>query len=393
MMRRIFRIVMVGLVVGLAAALVSLPSGAATPEPIRLGVSLSLTGRFADAALYMKEGYELWVREVNDRGGIAGRPVSLVIYDDESSPDTGRILAERLIFRDRVFMILGPYSSPITDAVATVVERAGVPMVATLASDASIWERRRLSWTFQAFPTSTFDHEGFLEVIRQLGIKRVAIIYEETPFSIGAKEWAVKRASELGLTVQTFSYPPGNQDFRSIIERIVAFGAEAVSMGGYYAPSIALTRQMIERGFNPKAYQFITASDAVTRDALGPNVEGIFGRSPWEPSGATGKGKEFVKAYLAAYRREPTYHSAAAYAGGQLVEAALKAAGTSRIAIRDFLAASTVPTIMGPYRVDDRGRQVGYKYVLIQWQGGTKKIVWPRGVAEARPVFPKPAWR
>lgn len=393
MTRRYWLAVLVAVLAGFGGMWATLSSRAAGAEPIRLGISLSLTGRFAESALYMKEAYELWAREVNESGGIAGRPVELIIYDDESSPDTARVLAERLIYRDRVLMILGPYSSPITDAVATVMERAGVPMLATLASDATIWERRRLAWSFQAFPTSTFDHEGFLEVISRNGINRVAIVYEETPFSIEAKNWAVKRAGELGLTVEAFGYPPGNQDFRSIIERIVAFGAEAVSMGGYYAPSIVLTRQMIERGFNPTAYHFIQAADGVTKDALGANVEAIFGRSPWEPTIATEQSQAFVRAYETAYRREPSYHSAAAYAAGQVVRAAIEAVGTDRARIREFLAASTVPTIMGPYRVDERGRQMGYRYVAIQWQNGTKKIVWPNAVAQAQPIFPKPQWK
>src|SRR5215212_9719129 len=91
-----------------------------------------------------------------------------------------------------------------------------------------------------------------------------------------------QKAKEMGLAVEAYGYNPGAQDFRSIIERMVAAGTELVSMGGYYQPSIALTRQMAERGFNPVAYHFIQAADGVTKDALGANAEGVFGRSAWE---------------------------------------------------------------------------------------------------------------
>lgn len=262
-----------------AAALLAVPAEGA--DQIKLGVSLSLTGRFSDSAKYMKEGYELWQEEAQRRNGIDGKPVEVVIYDDESNPDTGRVLAERLIDRDKVLLILGPYSSPITDAAATAAERAEVPMIGALASDSSMWDRRKLKWTFQAFPSSTYDHEAFLAALKANGpgIKKLAIVFEEAPFSIGAKNWAVEKAKAEGLTVETYGYTPGNQDFRSIIERIVSFGAEAVSMGGYYQPSVVLTRQMIERGFSPPAYHFIQSSDGVTKNALGANVQGIFGRS------------------------------------------------------------------------------------------------------------------
>jgi branched-chain amino acid transport system substrate-binding protein len=362
-------------------------------DPIKLGAALSLTGRFSDSAKYVQEGYLLWSEQVNGKGGIAGRPVQVVIYDDESNPDTGRVLAERLIDRDRVLAILGPYSSPITDAMATATERAEVPMIGTIASDSSIWERRKLRWTFQAFPSSDFDHEPFLKVLgdKGKGLRKLAIVYEEAPFSIAAKEWALKKVKEMGLGVEAHGYNPGAQDFRSIIERIVAFGAEAVSMGGYYQPSVALTRQMIERGYNPVAYHFIQASDGVTKDALGANVEGIFGRSAWEATIESPANKAFVQAYQAKFGRIPSYHSAAAYAAGQVYEAAIKSKGADRKAVRDYLASATSPTVLGAYHANAKGQQEGYRYVLIQWQNGSSRLV---GADSANPiVWPKPKWK
>lgn len=361
-------------------------------DPLKLGASLSLTGRFSDSAKYVQEGYLLWSEQVNAKGGIGGRPVQVIVYDDESKPDTGRVLAERLIDRDGVLAILGPYSSPITDAMATATERAQVPMIATIASDSSIWERRKLRWTFQAFPSSDFDHEPFLKVVAQKGgIKKLAIVYEEAPFSIAAKEWALKKLKEMNLPADAFGYNPGAQDFRSIIERIVASGADAVSMGGYYQPSIALTRQMIERGYQPLAYHFIQASDGVTKDALGPNCEGIFGRSAWEATIDTPANKAFVQAYRGRFGRVPSYHSAAAYAAGQVYEAALKAKGADRKTIRDVLASGTIDTVVGSFHANAKGQQEGYRYTMIQWQGGVSKVV---GAGSATPVvWPKPKWK
>ncbi|MCC7274142.1 MAG: amino acid ABC transporter substrate-binding protein [Alphaproteobacteria bacterium] len=383
------------LLLGVAAVAVlaatGVPAGAA--DPIRLGASLSVTGRFSDAAKYLQEGYQLWADEVNQRGGIGGQPVQVITYDDESKPDSGRILAERLIDRDGVTVLLGPYSSPITDAIATAAERAQVPVIGTIASDSSIWERRKLRWTFQAFPTSDYDHEGFLRLLGEKGkaIKKVAIVYEEAPFSIRAKDWALAKAKEMGLTVEAYGYNPGAQDFRSIVERIVAFGAEAVAMGGYYQPSVALTRQMIERGYNPQAYFFIQAADGVTREALGQQTEGILGRSAWEPTLETPAARAFADAYRAKFGRLPSYHSATAYAAGQVAEAAMKAKGTDRAAIRDYIATTAIPTVMGTFKVNAKGQQEGYHYIATQWQGDTARIV-GEGSANAV-IWPKPAWK
>lgn len=378
--------------VGVGVALGGRPGRGHAAEPLKLGASLSLTGRFSDSAKYVQEGYILWSEQLNAKGGIAGRPLQIVVYDDESNPDTGRVLAERLIDRDGVLVILGPYSSPITDAMATAVERAQVPMLGTIASDSSIWERRKLRWTFQAFPSSDFDHEGFLKILAaKKGVKKLAIVYEEAPFSIAAKDWAVKKVKEMNLPVEVFGYNPGGQDFRSIIERIVAGGADAVSMGGYYQASIALTRQMAERGYNPIAYHFIMAADGVTKDALGPNAEGVFGRSAWEATIDTPANKAFVSAYKARFNRIPSYHSAAAYAAGQAYEAAIKAKGADRKAIREHLATATVDTVLGAFHANAKGQQEGYRYVSIQWQGGVSKIVGPS--VPTAIVWPKPKWK
>ncbi|MBM0204695.1 amino acid ABC transporter substrate-binding protein [Micromonospora sp. STR1s_5] len=381
-------------VLGSAAALATTFAigRAKAADAIKFGASLSLTGRFSDSAKYVQEGYLLWAEQVNAKGGIKGRPVEVVTYDDESKPDTGRVLAERLLDRDNVLAILGPYSSPITDAMATALERAQVPMIGTIASDSSIWARRRLRWTFQGFPSSDFDHEGFLKVIKEKGqgSKKLAIIFEEAPFSIGAKDWALPVAKEMGLTVEAFGYNPGAQDFRSIIERMIASGTEMVSMGGYYQPSIALTRQMIERGFNPVAFHFIQAADGVTKEALGAQAEGVFGRSSWEATIDTPANKAFVAAYQAKYGRIPSYHSAAAFAAGQAFEGAIEEKGADRAGIREALANGKIETVLGTFHTNQRGQQDGYHYVSTQWQGGTSYVV--SGPSAKAPLWPKPKW-
>lgn len=393
-MRKLSRRGMLGLTA--AAVSATFTDGLRTPvsaaDPIKLGASLSLTGRFSDSAKYCQEGYLLWSEQVNAKGGIGGRQVQIVIYDDESNPDTGRVLAERLIDRDGATVILGPYSSPITDAIGTAVERAQVPMIGTIASDSSIWNRRKLRWSFQGFPSSDFDHEGFLKIVKEKGgnAKKLAIVYEEAPFSIAAKDWAVAKAKEMGLTVEAYGYNPGAQDFRSIIERIVAAGTELVSMGGYYQPSIALTRQMIERGYNPVAYHFIQAADGVTKDALGKNAEGVFGRSAWEASVDTPANKAFVESYKAKFNRIPSYHSAAAFAAGQVFEAAMKAKGTDRAAIREFLATQSIESVLGHFKANAKGQQEGYHYLSTQWHDGASHVV--GGESKQPIVWPKPKW-
>ncbi|MGH3448794.1 MAG: ABC transporter substrate-binding protein, partial [Nocardioidaceae bacterium] len=156
--------------------------GAAAEDTIRIGTVLSLTGKFAPSAKYMEEGYKYWAKQVNKAGGVNGKKVKLVIRDDKSDPATSATLARTLVEEDDVSFILGPYGSGSTDTMAAVVESLEVPMLGTLASDSAVWDKRKLTWTFQAFPDSTYDHQAFLAIAEKQGYKKITIINEEAGF-------------------------------------------------------------------------------------------------------------------------------------------------------------------------------------------------------------------
>ncbi len=380
-------------VVLLTAGCGSASSGSAsTTGPIKIGAVISLTGKFAPSAEYVQEGYKYWEKTVNDAGGINGRKVQLVIRDDQSDAAAAASLARSLVEKDGVFMILGPYGSGSTDTMAAVLEQLQVPMLGTIASDSAIWDRRSLKWSFQAFPSSDNDHESFVNVAADQGAKRIVIINEEAGFSIAAAAKGKALAEQKGMTVLSLSYPSTSKDFSSIVQKMKASNPDAISMGGYYAPSIALTKEMIGQGLNVPGYHFIQSSDGVTADALGPKVNGIFGRSSWEPQLKTPKNADFVKGYESQFNRAPSYHAAAAYSAGQVTEAAIKAVGTDRDKVRNFFATQSVETVQGTYKVNDKGQQTGFTYVGTQWQSGKKQIVWPSDQATAKAVWPKPAW-
>src|SRR5580765_8168295 len=91
--------------------------------PIKIGASISLTGTYAKLGSYTQDGYLMCAKEVNDKGGLLGRKLEFVVYDDRSDPPTAIKLYEKLITEDKVDLVMGPYSSPITKAAATVSEK------------------------------------------------------------------------------------------------------------------------------------------------------------------------------------------------------------------------------------------------------------------------------
>jgi len=368
-------------------------SGVGSDGPLKIGAVLSLTGAYAPSAEYVEEGYKLWAKEVNADGGIGGRKVQLVFRDDQSDPATAGTLARSLVERDGVEFVLGPYGSDSTDTMAATLESLQVPMLGTIASDSAIWNRRELNWTFQAFPSSTYDHKAFLAVAEAKGINRITIVYEDSGFSVAAADWAEKQARTMGMTVQMLEYPADSTDFSSIVTKAKSFGPQALTMGGYYEPSILLTKEMQAQDLTVDLYHFIQSSDGVTEEALGKNVEGILGRSSWEPQLHTPGNEHFVSAYQKMFGREPSYHSAAAYAAGEVAEKALTAGEGDPEAVRQFLASQTVGTVGGTYKVNEKGQQVGFKYVGTQWQNGQKEIIWPDGPATAEAeMMPSQGW-
>src|SRR5262245_31612454 len=163
--------------------------------PIRIGASLSLTGTYAKLGKNQHEGYQLCEKDLNAKGGLLGRKVQFVVYDDQSMPPTGVRLYEKLITEDKVDVVMGPYSSPITEAVANVTEKYKKIMVTPLAATTSIFRKEpRRKYVFMILSPAEVYLEGLLDMAAKRGLKTVAVINEDTLFSKAAASGAVELA-------------------------------------------------------------------------------------------------------------------------------------------------------------------------------------------------------
>ena len=164
---------------GVVAASLPLPAGAQTP--IKIGASMSVTGTYAKPGSYQKEGYDICIDELNAKGGLLGRKVELVIYDDQSQPATAVKLYEKLITEDKVDAVMGPYSSAVSEAVANVTEKYKKVMVAPLAATTSIFKKGR-KYIFMVITPAENYLDGLIDMAAKRGLKTVAIINEDTLF-------------------------------------------------------------------------------------------------------------------------------------------------------------------------------------------------------------------
>src|SRR3989454_9891449 len=375
------------LVAAMVAAVLagSLPSFA--QAPIKIGASLALTGTYAKPGTYQKEGYDVCAEEVNGKGGLLGRKIEFVLYDDQSNPATGVKLYEKLITEDKVDAVMGPYSSPITEAVANVTEKYKKVMVSPLAATTSIFKKGR-KYIFMVISPAEVYLEGLVDMAAKRGLKTVAVVNEDTLFSKAAASGAVELAKKKGMQVVfTEAYPKGNTDFSALLTKIKATNPDIIVAATYFDDAVALTRQMKELNVNPKMYGITVGGDLPEfYDTLKGNAEYIYGATQWEPVLNYPGNKEFFESYKAEFKHEPSYHSAAGYAGCLIyAEAVKRAASLEADKVREQLLKLEMRTMFGDYKVDQDGFQVAHRMVTFQWQEGKKIVVWPDEMAPAKP--------
>jgi branched-chain amino acid transport system substrate-binding protein len=396
------------LTITLFLGVVAAPLAAEAQPPIRIGASLSQTGAYAALGQNQLRGYQLCVKHMNDKGGVLGRKLQLVLYDDGSDSATAVRLYEKLITQDKVDLVLGPYGSPISEAVADVNEKYKMPMVAPIAAATSIYRTGR-KFIFSMLPPAEVALEGFIDLAAKKGLKTVAMINVDDLSQRAVAQGAIELAKKKGLQVVFVgAYPEGNTDLSTILTKVRAANPDVLAGSTRFEDAVAITRQMKALNVNPRMVGLTVGVDTLKfYEALGRDAEFVYGPTPWLPElvelragglipiarqypGA----REFVESYKREFpRADSSYHSAAGYGGCEiLVEAIRRAGSLDSERLREAILKIDRNTVFGAFRVDRDGIQIGHKWLMFQWQDGKKVIVWPEELAPGRARFPTPPW-
>ena len=367
---------------------------ASLAKDIVVGASVALTGKYARTGQEQLQGFQMWVDDVNARGGLLGRKVVLKYYDDESKPDTGAKLYEKLITDDKVDLLIGPYSSAVTMAASTVAEKHNFPMVSSGASATEIWSRGYKN-VFGLYTLAETYMDQILAFGKSKGLHKVALIWENTEFPRAVANGVKLEAKKLGLEmVFEEEYGKASTDFSSMIIKIKARKPDMVIGGSYLPDSVAFMRQAKENRLYAKIFAFAVGPGLPDFGKnLGPDAEGVMGNTQWEPTLKLPGVKEFAEKYKAKYGHEPGYHAGGGYGAGEVLEAAVKKAGsTDRDKVRAALFSLDIKTTFGRFKVDSTGRQVGKPGYTIQWIKGERELILPAEAATAKPVYPFKDW-
>lgn len=378
--------------------------------PVVLAATYSETGRFARLGTEMARGYRLAVEMLNDKGGVGGREFRLELRDDASDARTAVRIYREFAASDTIDALLGPYSSPLTEAVIGVAEGAGMPLVAAMASAPRLWAGQGRSWSVQMLNPAPTYLQGSVEVAAGHGARNVALIYEDTPFPMSVAEGvrAAVRTHRMNIVLDR-SYPPGRAVHDALVDEARDNAADLFIGGGYYEDAVAFTRAVDGGDYTPMLLSLnVGPARANFVNDVGDVARCVAGNTPWQPtirtSGFIADSETMVRRYVAAHSEPPNYYAAGGFGAVELIAEAFDASvGDSgrfdRAAIREYLFAKATETVLGPFQVHPLGdAQAGVQRALkglrVQWQddgsgGLERRIVHPAAAADADACF----WR
>lgn len=299
---------------------------AAAAKTVVVGFTASQTGKLNVSSTRQVNGLNLWIKDVNDAGGIKLSDGTVLTfeaksYDDESNKDRVQELYTKLATEDKADFLISPYSSGLTSAASVIAEQYGKVMITTgAASDANY--KQGYTRVYQAYTPASRYLTGAVDLLAKLdpNVKKVAMVYENSKFSTGVVKAAKAYAEEKGYEIVLFEgYAPGTTDFAPFINKIQQAAPEAIMGGGHFQDGSTFAKQLFEKAVPVKYVALLVAPPEPSFAELGDAALGVIGPSQWEPLAAftaeSAKaaglawfgptGADFTAEYKAAYGEDP----------------------------------------------------------------------------------------
>lgn len=390
-------------------------------ETITIGFTSSLTGAQEVSSKRQVAGFNLWMDQLNESGGIKlsdGTVVKIAAqtYDDESAKERVQELYTRLITEDNADFLISPYSSGLTAAASIIAEQNGKVMITAGAAEDDAYKTGNTS-LFQLYTPGSQYLLSTVDMLKSLDPEaKVAVVHENDKFSTSVVEGLKPYLESQGFeVVLEEGYASETTDFGPVINKIVESGATVLLGGGHYPDGSTFARQLYERQVGLKFISLLVAPADSKFPELGDAALGVSTSSQWELAAthtqeeatALGKswygptGEEFASAYEGATGEKPTYHVAGGYVAGLVLQKAIEDADSvDPEKVKAALEAMDIFTFYGGIKFDTsaeaHGLQLGHEMVVAQWQKDdagelARKVIWPADVANADPLYPVPA--
>ena len=383
------------------------PSGTSQPTtPIKIGMSLSLSGDFSADGKAFQQGYQLWADTVNKNGGILGRKVTLDIISDASSTTQVVTNYQKLITVDHCDIVFGPFSSLLTKPSSVVANRYGYAMIEGAGGGPSVFTQGLHNLFDVSAPVANLL-VSFTQYLLALPTSErpttAAYATQNDPFTQPQVDTARQLLEQGGVkTVSYQVYPSETTDYTPIAQRMIASGAQVIVTGTLLPDIVAYIQAFKQQHYNPKAIIATAGPDQGSQftNAVGgtTNAEGVFvPNGGWYPSINTFQNAQMVKDYLAQYGGTADGISsdvAEAFAVGQVFDQAatkIKSIDNAKL-IAELHSGDTFQSVQGPVKFNAQGENVLATGYLFQWQKGSLVSVYPANLASNTPEYPKPNW-
>ncbi|HZT51236.1 MAG TPA: amino acid ABC transporter substrate-binding protein [Stellaceae bacterium] len=379
----------IGIRVAAAAAMVAAQAAGAA-EPIKIGFSMALTGGGASNGKVAIVAMKIWEDDINAKGGLLGRPVQLVYYDDQTNPGNVPGIYTKLLDVDKVDLVVGPYSTLMTAPAMPIVMAHNMVIVSLSAlavNEKFHYPRYFASIQTGPNPTRVFSHGFFATAMAQSPKPAtVAIAASDQEFSKNASDGARANAKAAGLkVVYDKSYPPSTTDFAPIVRAVQATNPDLFFIASYPPDSVGMIRAVSEIGFKPKMIggAMVGLNNVSIKMQLGPLMNGIVGYENWlpQPTLMFPGVEAMLKKYQAKAQSEGIdplgYNLAtAAYTYVQLLGEAVEGAKTlDQGKLADYMHSHEFQTVLGPVKFGPDGEWVKSRFLTVQYHDITGKTL------------------
>ncbi|MDA8346506.1 MAG: amino acid ABC transporter substrate-binding protein [Thermaerobacter sp.] len=374
-------------------------------QPITIGVSISLSGMFSGDGKADLQGYQLWADQVNTNGGLLGRPVKLIVKNDDSSTQQTLTNYQTLIGTDHVDLVVGPFSSLLTIPAEQIAKRFGYVLLAPAGGAPAVFQQHYNGYA-DVEPAAVVNELVSLgDMIKTMPASQrprtVAYATSNNPFTEPQLPPLQQELTSAGVhTVYYQVFQDQTPDLTPEALAIVNTHADAVVLGTTSVPQVqAFVQTFIQQHYSPKLIVATSGPDqgSTFSSAIGAaNTEGFLVPNSWTPTLKTFENSQFVTAYLHTYGGKAVdipSDAAQAFSVGQVLQQLVTTTHSIKNSVLiTALHGHTYKTVQGDMSWNSDGVPSGNGMFLMQWQNGGTKIVWPLSYAQSRFEYPKPTW-
>jgi branched-chain amino acid transport system substrate-binding protein len=370
-------------VAGAAAVTAALPVRRAFAQaagPVKIGMSMPQTGSLGAGGKAELVAIRMWVDDVNAKGGLLGRKVEFIVYDDQTNPALTPGIYTKLLDVDKVDLLFAPYGTVPTAPIMPLVKQRGLLLMGNFSFQVNHTVKHDMWFNNLPAPDAQSWFTGFFEQGQNAGAKSIAFLAADQEFAQNLANGAKELAKQAGLkTVYDQNYPPTTTDFSSLIRAIRAARPDMVFVCSYPNDSVAIVRAMNEIGVGSTVKLFgggmVGLQFTPIMESLGSMLNGIVNYNSYVPGVQYPGIDDFLKRYQQRAAEEKVdplgfYLPPFGYAMGQMLEQAVN--GTKSFdqkKLAQYLHAHTLQTIVGPISYNKDGEWAQPRMLMIQFRG------------------------